>query len=40
MQTGELQAALKQGWPNAEGIAFHAPEHVLVELPAWRHLRW
>ena len=40
MQTGKLKAALKQRWLNAEGVAFDAPEHVLVELPAWRHLRW
>jgi hypothetical protein len=33
MQTTELQAALGQGWPNAEGVAFCAPQQVLVELP-------
>jgi hypothetical protein len=33
-QTTELQAALGQGWPNAEGVAVCAPQHVLVELPA------
>jgi hypothetical protein len=34
MRTTELQAALGRGWPNAEGVAFCAPQHVLVELPA------
>jgi hypothetical protein len=33
-QTTELQAALGQGWPNAEGVAVCTPQHVLVELPA------
>jgi hypothetical protein len=34
MHTIELQAARGQGWPNAEGVAFCAPQYVLVELPA------
>jgi hypothetical protein len=34
MHTTELQAALGQGWPNAEDIAFCAPRRVLVELLA------
>jgi hypothetical protein len=34
MQTTELQAALGQGWSNAEGVAFCAPQRVWVELPA------
>jgi hypothetical protein len=34
MHTTELQATLRQRWPNAEGVAFCAPQHVLAELPA------
>lgn len=34
MHTAELQAGLRQGWLNAQGIAFCAPQHALVEIPA------
>jgi hypothetical protein len=34
MHTTELRAGLRQGRPNAQGIAFCAPQHALVELPA------
>jgi hypothetical protein len=34
MHTSELHAALRQGLPNAEGVAFCVTQHVLVELPA------
>jgi hypothetical protein len=33
MHITKLQAALRQGWPDAEGVAFCAPQHDLVELP-------
>jgi hypothetical protein len=34
MQSTELQAALGQGLPNADSVAFCASQHVLVDLPA------
>jgi hypothetical protein len=34
MQTTELQVALGQEWPKAQGAVFCASQHVLVELSA------
>jgi hypothetical protein len=34
MLTIKLQAVLGQRWPNAEGVAFCAPQHLLVERAA------